>query len=70
MKKSSGSQVVLGLSFENLDLIKYANTVEHNRCVCVCLCVGTVFYIGWYFFEEVDFEPMGGDKEEPAMWPL
>ena len=30
---------LLGVHFENPDLIKYSNTVGHNREVCVCVCV-------------------------------
>ena len=37
--------------------------------MCVCVCVGSVFYIGWYFSEEVNFEPMASDEEEPTTGP-
>ena len=43
---------LLGVHFENPDLIKYSNTVGHNREVCVCVCLGAIFCRRWYFCRE------------------
>ena len=47
---------LLGVHFENPDLIKYSNTVGHNRevcvCVCVCVCLGAIFCRRWCFCRE------------------